>query len=1364
LAVLCSWPGFSVADDTEIFFSRSENINTVNPNVLFMFDTSGSMTSSAGDDGNRLDAVRQSVIDLVSTAENVDIGIGAFAGSDVGGAILFPAKNLNEDICPEANCNSVQVISQILDVNDDGTEGASGAISLDEDFLEMGQSYADGSGAGSPSTVALRFQNVKLPRGATVENAQLRLRGYDYEDSDTALTIHAEATGDSPPLSNVDYSLSGRVSGAASAAWNPDTIDEGDRVRPDITAVIQEIANRGDWCGGNSLTLLIEGTGYRTLRSLDASKWTVPTLDIVYDPKSVDFYDTCLSTSTSASVSSSGDDVIQHLATGVVSATDQTLRLQSASGNQIIGLRFSDVKVPKNAEVVNARIKITSAGMSGNNAVYTISGEQAGDSTPFDTGIPNDLSSRSLTASAVSWTIDTAEPNSLLTTTDLSTIVKPIVASADWVSGNALNIFLSSGGGAGQLQLNSIDKSAATKAQLFVDYQLDGTDLNGTKITLRTAREEMIDIMYNMPARGGTPLVDYFYEAALYFRGEGVDFGTTRGYGSNRDDLTRLSSPLSYTGGTIERPAGCSEFNLNDADCILEKINGDPIYTVPDSGACQANNIVLLSDGAATTNNSTSRIQGLTGISSCESRSVSAEDCGVELARWLYENDHDPVVSGKQNLITHTIGFAFSSPFLKDVAEAGGGQFQSVNNAGELTNVFRNIVTESANVDTSFVAPAVTISQFSQLANRNDLYFAMFKPGVSAKWDGNLKKYELNKIDGKTTIVDSLGVEAINTTDGSIKPTAKSFWSATVDGGSVQAGGAAGKLSLTRNLYTYFNDTTDTPTLESFDESNSNLTDAVLGLSGAPTGYRDDLIKWSRGVDIADIDDDGDVTEVRMQMGDPLHSSPFILNYKNTDGTFDSLIFMGTNEGFLHAVDAADGTEKFGIIPPELLPNLDYYYQNKSAGPNNRRYGLDGEVVGWIDDTNGNRFVDAGEAAYVAVGMRRGGRHYYVFDVSDVNNPELAWSVSNSSVGFEELGQTWSRPIKTRLSVAGTVKDVLIFSGGYDSANDNREYRKQFDTMGRAIFIVNATTGALLDVIDNLDEADMDYSIPSTPRVIDINQDGMADYLFVGDMGGQIWRFDFDNQSTGSLSSAITGGVIADLSENMSKANNRRFFYEPDVALVKDYTGREFLTLSLGSGWRAHPLNEDVDDRFYVLRDYAVFSPPRNEAGDITYATLTESMLFDATSTDTTSDTGSKSDNGFFLSLASEGEKVLSHAVTVDSKVLFTSYVPSADNSNVCSAAVGGSQFYALSVLNAKAVLDLDGDNDAVLDLDDRLTKLRAPGIAPSPSVLLPEISKDAPLTLVGFEKPEGTEDLDFGQLQRRTFWGESGYGEFAEN
>ena len=397
-----------------------------------------------------------------------------------------------------------------------------------------------------------------------------------------------------------------------------------------------------------------------------------------------------------------------------------------------------------------------------------------------------------------------------------------------------------------------------------------------------------------------------------------------------------------------------------------------------------------------------------------------------------------------------------------------------------------------------------------------------------------------------------------------------------------------------------------------------------------------------------------------------------------------------------------------------------------------------------MDDTNGNLVVDGNETATIVVGMRRGGRNYYALDVTDPKNPTMKWVIRGGIGEFAELGQTWSTPAYSRMRVGGEIKQVLVFAAGYDERNDNRATRGSGDAMGRGLFVVDAETGALLANVLPEDETDLDYAMPSDVNVVDVNFDGLADYVFVGDMGGQLWRFDVDNSTARSVEEAITGGVIADFA-SAGQRSNRRFYYPPDVALIKDENDQTFLNIAIGSGWRAHPLDVRVDDRFYVLRDASVQGPPRNSDGDISYTAISESDLTDASSSVVGADSSTV---GWYLNLPADGEKVLGGSATVNGQVLFTSYVPENSNEDDCLVSVGGGRFYALDIFTGGAVIDSDGTGLNLVE--DRSFKLPTPGIPPPVSVLLLENDKGVVPVSANV-----VQSVDFGPGFKRTWWAE---------
>ena len=167
---------------------------------------------------------------------------------------------------------------------------------------------------------------------------------------------------------------------------------------------------------------------------------------------------------------------------------------------------------------------------------------------------------------------------------------------------------------------------------------------------------------------------------------------------------------------------------------------------------------------------------------------------------------------------------------------------------------------------------------------------------------------------------------------------------------------------------------------------------------------------------------------------------------------------------------------------------------------------------------------------------------------------------------------------------------VLVFGGGY-SPNDHDDKegtaRSGGDQMGNVIYVVEATSGKLLwsagadgTSSKHTTVSSMKWSIPSNISVVDTDFDGVADFFYFADLGGQIFRADLDQED-------VTDSKVHRLA-NLSgtgASSNRRFFYAPAVSYVKnEETGDENLFISIGSGYRAHPLDTAVNDQFFVIR------------------------------------------------------------------------------------------------------------------------------------------------------------------------------------
>ncbi|NMH58957.1 PilC/PilY family type IV pilus protein [Alteromonas ponticola] len=1289
----------AVADDLDIYLGTSSSAVTYNPNVLFIMDTSGSMGSMDNGNESRMLRVQNALKEALGTATNINAGLMRF--SDYGGPVLFPVRSIDEAVSPE-------IITSTANGNDDAHE-INGSVSLSSSNIKL----SDGT---REVLAGMRFTNLNIPQGATITSAYIRFTSGGLNFPATRLAIRGELTGDSAAFSNASNNLSSRNKTANEIVWDSDNVfplSEEIITTPDLGSVVQEVVDQGAWCGGQAMSILITGNSSdsgssRKVKSYDQGEGGSPQLVVTYDETTATG---CIAGESVYQVETTKDNVEEksngHDSTG----TELTF---NAEYNDYIGIRFNNINIPQGAEILQAYLEFTAYDTdwrySASMQIRGVAQDNVADFHPHQRYMVRNLPK----TTGISWAVPAFFRNYDYQTPELMTIVQQIVDRGGWTPGNAMAFVLSDFSGVRGAYTYKGRPSGAPR--LVIRYKG-----NATPGASATVRDHLISKVDELNANGLTPIVDTLYEAALYYGGRDVDYGLTRGQSDVSSSVrrsTRVSHRASYIGGDPVRAAGCLESNLSDNACITEYIPAGATYVSPVTDLqCQTNNhIVLLSDGEANNNHSVAKIQSLLA-NNCTGE--GGEECGLDLVKNLSKAETSAI---DKRIITHTIGFAANTTannFLNQLAVQSGGGFYKADDSAELLTAFQTILRSVKDVNATFVSPGVAVNQLNRLTHRDELYFALFKPSEGTIWPGNLKKY---KIDGDR-ILDKNGLDAVDSVTGFFADGSHSYWSVLEDGNDVREGGAASLLNSARKMYFFTGAGSIASSANAVHESNNAITTDDLAISAEANAdeLRETVLKWTRGVDVRDIDGDGDTTDVRLQMGDPIHSQPVIVNY----GTNDSAIFVATNHGFLHSFDAYTGEENFSVIPKELMGNLNDFYKDNSSF--NHIYGLDGDMV----------LRTVGDKTYLYLGMRRGGRNYYVFDVSSKLSPKLVFSVKGGTTGLEKLGQTWSRPTITKVRIGSTVKNVMIIGGGYDDEQDSKPVRAS-DNLGNALYILDADTGAVLWEASNADAdlnlTDMQYSVPGRISVIDRDNDGFADHMYMADMGGQLFRFDIYNGESGS--DFIKGAKIADFGGS-DEDNNRHFYYGADVTEVA-LADEHYYGVAIGSGWRASPLDTVVDDRFYLLKDKGVFQ--RDENGLYVFETgVTESSLYDATDHALSSSDAAErelaanlfaSKSGWYIRLTTQGEKVLSSPLIIDYKVFFTTYVPASSSESACAPPTGNSRAYLVNMFNGNAVDDLNQNNN--LDAKDRYAQLKQTGIAPETKILIEEIVK--PVVCLGTE------------------------------
>ena len=378
-------------------------------------------------------------------------------------------------------------------------------------------------------------------------------------------------------------------------------------------------------------------------------------------------------------------------------------------------------------------------------------------------------------------------------------------------------------------------------------------------------------------------------------------------------------------------------------------------------------------------------------------------------------------------------------------------------------------------------------------------------------------------------------------------------------------------------------------------------------------------------------------------MGGIVHSYPVQLTYSGTlddkgdlTAARDRSVLFGTMEGGLHIVNAETGVEESVFVPAELL-NDTVKSKALSAIATDAvapSHGMDGA---WVADPaykmettkSGTVSTTKVTARRMSVygGMRMGGNSYFGMDVLDPKNPKLLFRINNTVSGFVDMGQSWSKPVLASVRFGGKIKRVMIVGGGYDQCYENPSFKLggsglsypsgcngRATAKGNAVYIVDAEDGSLIwsaTYNSSANAADgtkyLKHSIVSRISTLDRNSDGLVDHLYFGDLGGQVFRIDLNNNAAdkstlgkrvvrlANLASAITDTGYIATSSNTYLDENAPRLYEPVTVTIHDQGSKTFILVGAASGDRSTPLDvAPLVGREGMLPATALSSKPAN--------------------------------------------------------------------------------------------------------------------------------------------------------------------------
>ena len=883
-----------------------------------------------------------------------------------------------------------------------------------------------------------------------------------------------------------------------------------------------------------------------------------------------------------------------------------------------------------------------------------------------------------------------------------------------------------------------------------------GTDIN-----------KLVDSIEHFPlVWGTTPLAENLVEVIRYFEQANPQYGAASSplvsgvpfvKATNTSTATKSLDP--YYIASENKKLSCTKSS------VLIVTDGEPYRDANVPAALQSYD----GDSTDATVGSPGRTDYLDDVARWAHCSSATGTCDANSGTGLRDLRTDAELTGDQNLTIHTVAYANGSipQILQDTADNGGGQATAADNAASLRTALTNAIVSAQNSNTS--ASAVTTNS-NRLSTNSQVYQASYIPST---WTGNLSAFTIpttGNIDmtspawqAKSNIpayasrnvftLNSTGIKLASSDISNLSSTQKTdlFYDSALSAGD--------NLTNQKEMLAYI-------------LGNDQFETRKSSTNNYGTTFRDRV----------DVNSSGTVTGGNV-LGDIVNSSPFyvgngsygyetlaegksnatspyqaFVSYNNATATKrKEILYVGANDGMLHAFNASTGVEEFAYIPSFVFSNL----KNLADPSYTHQYFVDGPVkAGDVHFSSNDTWhtVLVGSAG-------AGGRGVFALDVTtpgSFDSNDVLWEATDTTLDtsgsmpypklYPDLGYTMTEPSIVRMANG---KWAAIVANGYNSSTDTA-----------TLYIIDIETGSKIAEFKTLKGDSTTPNGLSSPVAIDIDGDKIVDTIYAGDLLGNMWKINVSDSSASNWDFAFedSAGKPAPLFKAKDYLNAAQPItakplvgpHEKGGVLVYFGTGKYFETLDnvVVSATQRQSFYAVHDDSTGSTRTALATPALVNRGTNLVAQTITNEFSYTALGTTVTNDLRYISSNavaysssvkGWYIDLQnpnklspvdSEGERVISTALLRDKKLVFVTMSPEADP---CSFG-GSSWFMELdpysggtlafqpfdidddgNITNNDLVYQVDTNSDGSIDINDdgEITGgRRLPGIAGTPSVV----------------------------------------------
>lgn len=783
-------------------------------------------------------------------------------------------------------------------------------------------------------------------------------------------------------------------------------------------------------------------------------------------------------------------------------------------------------------------------------------------------------------------------------------------------------------------------------------------------------KKALLEQIYSIRSSGGTPLRNTMYNAGKYFE---------------------------------------CESNSLFTDC--------PVFTDDDGGACQQNFLVAMTDGF---------YNGSFSISNTDANGPGEWDGGAyadsyantlaDVAMHFYErdlhsalNDHVPIIPGvddarHQHVVTYSVAFGVNGtlasnppnnvdPFtwpnphtgdrikkiddLRHAAYNGRGEFLSVTDPTLLSEALRGAIESIAERTAS--SASVALNSGSQNGD-SKVFQALYNTGY---WTGQLLSHQINE-DGS---VGSLLLDAGDVLE-------NQHW------------------NRDRRIVTYDPDRGLGVPFRWGKISSSMQTMLHRNADGVEDTLGQHRLQFIRGRRDKEGAPSYNFRERKRVLGDLINSSPNFVgvppfsdgigpDYASFRDDFEhrtQMVYVGGNDGMLHAFDANTGKEKIAYIPSHVFHKL-----TDLTDPDYKHlFYVDGSVT--VADAYGQFGANRCNGCWrsvLAAGLRGGGQGIYALDVTDPSTFSEGVAGAAKLVFWEfsdrddpDLGYTYGKPSVVKLSGD---RWAVIFGNGYNNTEDDGNKSETGHAVLYILFIEKGLDGVWTAGTDfiKLDTGTGTVDTPNglaTPGAVDIDGDFAADYIYAGDLLGNLWKFDVRAEDTNSWTTELLFVAKSPTSERQA------ITVQP---IGRNHPEHNGLMIYFGTGKYVEPSDHTTDipqQTFYAIWDKGEDNPELAERTLLAQTIQTFGSSYRLTSQN---QIDWDEHDGWFINLPIDGERLISRPLLRGLNVLFATNIPSVEP---CRFG-GDSWLMAVDAVSAGSPNNsFDLTEDSKINVDDKVT------------------------------------------------------------